>query len=345
MLRDLQTIGTTLIGGTHDDNLAVIEVSLDGGTTRTPAINNGDGTWNYDMATDPNYGGDAPYSLNIYIIDEAENEGSITGNVTIDLQNTLSFDGIDDYVEAPDAASLDITGALTLETWVFFNTSIDEETPLITKWNPDDSPEQRSYLFQIDNTSQVTFAVSTDGTTAAEGTNFSAIQVPYTFQTGRWYHLAATYEPSSYVRVFVNGEQIGENTTNVMASIFNSNASLVLGDNGNQTEVGVGGVTTGEAMEMDEVRVWSVARTQAEIQGAIDVELAGSEPNLEAYYDFNLSAGTTLTDRTSNANNATLNDNNNGVADGSTAGPNLGSIYRFQCRCFSPILCIGLPSH
>ncbi|MEO9482732.1 MAG: LamG-like jellyroll fold domain-containing protein [Ekhidna sp.] len=341
--QDLQTIGTTFIGGTHDDNFAVIEVSLDGGTTRTQATNNGDGTWGYNMAVDPNFGGDVPYTVDIYAIDEAENEGSVSGNVTIDLQNTLSFDGVDDYVEAPDAASIDITGALTLETWVFLNTAIDEEHPLITKWNPDAAPEQRSYLLQFSNTSDVVFAVSTDGTTAAEGTNFSAVQSPYTFQTGRWYHIAATYEPSTFIRIYVNGELIGENTTNVMPSIFNSNASLVLGDNGNQTEVGVGGVTTGEAMEMDEVRIWSEAKSHADIQAAITTELSGSELNLEAYYDFNLALGTALSDRTSNANNATLNDNNNGVADGTTAGPIWGASTVFATDVLAPFFVSGYP--
>lgn len=340
---DLQTIGTTVIGGTIDDNFAAIEVSLDGGTTRTPATNNGDGSWEYDMIVDPNFGGGAPYTVNIYAVDQAENEGSVSGNVTIDIENALSFDGIDDYVEIPDSPSLDITGALTLETWVQFNSAIDEEHPLITKWNPDAGPEQRAYLLQISNTSDVVFAVSTDGTTGAEGTNFSAVQSPYTFQTGRWYHIAATYEPSTFLRVYVNGELVGENTTNIMPSIFNSNASVVLGDNGNQVEVGVGGVTTGEAMLMDETRIWSYAKDQSTLQSEITTTITGSVTDLIASYTYDEVSGTTLFDQGSLGNDGTLNDNNNGVADGVSSGPIWGVSTVYDTDVLAPFFETGYP--
>ncbi|WP_436514338.1 LamG-like jellyroll fold domain-containing protein [Ekhidna sp. To15] len=340
---DLQTIGVTNVGGTIDDNFAAIEVSLDGGTTRTPATNNGDGSWEYDMAVDPNFGGEVPYTVNIYAVDQAENEGSVVGNVALDFQNSLSFDGVDDYVEIPDAASLDITGALTLETWVQFNSAIDEEHPLITKWNPDAGPEQRAYLLQISNTSDVVFAVSTDGTTGAEGTNFSAIQSPYTFQTGRWYHIAATYEPSSFIRVYVNGELVGENTTSIMPSIFNSNASVVLGDNGNQVEVGVGGVTTGEAMLMDETRIWSYAKDQSTLQSEITTTITGSVTDLVASYTYDEISGTTLVDQGSLGNDGTLNDNNNGVADGESSGPIWGVSTVYDADVLAPFYEVGYP--
>lgn len=37
---------------------------------------------------------------------------------------------------------------------------------------------------------------------------------------------------------------------------------------------------------MDEVRLWSVVRTQAEIIGSMRSKLAGTEPNLVAYWRF-----------------------------------------------------------
>jgi len=65
---------------------------------------------------------------------------------------------------------------------------------------------------------------------------------------------------------------------------------------------------------MDEVRIWNTARTQSEIQSSLNTELSGTETGLMAYYNFNQgTAGgtntgiTTLTDRTSNAKNGTLN--------------------------------------
>ncbi|MFK5971063.1 MAG: hypothetical protein QM487_13225 [Candidatus Marithrix sp.] len=38
--------------------------------------------------------------------------------------------------------------------------------------------------------------------------------------------------------------------------------------------------------EIDEVRIWSVARSQAEIQASMNSTLTGSESGLAAYYNF-----------------------------------------------------------
>ena len=47
---------------------------------------------------------------------------------------------------------------------------------------------------------------------------------------------------------------------------------------------------------MDEVRVWSVARTQAQILASKDVELVGNEANLALYVKANEGTGTALAD-------------------------------------------------
>ncbi|WP_420576463.1 BspA family leucine-rich repeat surface protein [Ekhidna sp.] len=243
----------------------------------------------------------------------------------------------------PDAASLDITSDLTIETWVKFSSVVNEETVLVSKWNPDDTPEDRSYLLQVSGTSDLGFAVSTDGTTGAEGVNFSFVSANYSFTAGRWYHIAGTYSPSNALRIYVNGELIGENTTNIMASIHNSNSSVVLGANGNFAEVGVGNVSTGVAMEMDETRIWSIEKSQADIQTDMFNTLTGSITNLNASYTCNYTSGTTLSDDGSLGNNGTLNDNNNGTADGITAGPIWGNSTVYDADVVAPFNISGYP--
>ena len=52
-------------------------------------------------------------------------------------------------------------------------------------------------------------------------------------------------------------------------------------------------------MVLDEVRIWNVARTQSQIQAAMNTELVGTETNLKVYYNFNQGiAGSTNTNRT-----------------------------------------------
>jgi hypothetical protein len=64
---------------------------------------------------------------------------------------------------------------------------------------------------------------------------------------------------------------------------------------------------------LDEIRVWNVARTAEQINGSKNCELQGNETGLVAYYKFNQGNGgqdntaiTSLTDATANANNGTL---------------------------------------
>jgi hypothetical protein len=56
---------------------------------------------------------------------------------------------------------------------------------------------------------------------------------------------------------------------------------------------------------LDEVRVWSTARTQTEIQDNMNRELNGSESGLLLYYNMNEGSGSLVSDKTSNDNNGT----------------------------------------
>jgi len=57
---------------------------------------------------------------------------------------------------------------------------------------------------------------------------------------------------------------------------------------------------------LDEVRLWNVARTAGELQGARTLELSGTEPGLVAYWRFNEGAGMGSADATAGGHTATL---------------------------------------
>jgi hypothetical protein len=64
--------------------------------------------------------------------------------------------------------------------------------------------------------------------------------------------------------------------------------------------------------QIDEVRIWNVARTQAEIQANMYTALQGNESGLVAYYDFEEGFGTTLTNKAvNNKNHGTLTNMDN----------------------------------
>lgn len=236
--QNLQTIGTTIIGGTHDDNLATIEVSLDGGTTRTPATNNGDGTWGYDMSTDPNFGGEVPYSLNFYIIDEAENEGTLAGNVAIDFQNALDFDGIDDGVNTGITTAYGASN-FTWEAW-FYSRNTDAVRKIIAKDVSGNDPE-------------LTLDIVSSGTSVRFKLGAADLQAP--INMNEWYHVAAVRDGLNHY-LYLNGELVASQTLGAAVNHTFTNPITI----GMRSAAGshFNGL-------IDEVRLWSVARTQTEI--------------------------------------------------------------------------------
>lgn len=58
--------------------------------------------------------------------------------------------------------------------------------------------------------------------------------------------------------------------------------------------------------KIDEVRVWNVTRSQAEIQATMKSQLKGNEPGLMAYWKFDEGNGTTAADSSGNGNTGTL---------------------------------------
>jgi len=57
---------------------------------------------------------------------------------------------------------------------------------------------------------------------------------------------------------------------------------------------------------IDEIRLWSVVRTPAEIAGAMRKRLDGTEPGLVGYYRLDESEGITASDGSPSKNDATL---------------------------------------
>ena len=192
--------------------------------------------------------------------------------------NALQFDGANDYVRVPDTNSLDLVTNYTLECWFKANV-LGGLRGLIGKYQ---SPGANGYLLRLNGAELDFDQLSTSG---------------LNLQTGRWYHVAAVKSGGSRT-LYVNG---------VAKTI--SGSALTVQANGDPLCLGVDYLADNNrffAGQMDEVRVWSSARTLTEIQDAMHTELAGTESNLVAYFKCNHAVGTTLLDVTSHGCNGTL---------------------------------------
>ncbi len=196
--------------------------------------------------------------------------------------NALAFDGVDDYVDCGDLPAFATTNIKTMEAWVkFSNLSADQE--IISKSIGSNGMEMLIYNLGTGNPNLCFFCMN--------GTVVSYVSYPASnFQTGVWYHLAAVWDGTKEnMRLYVNGASVGSRTDagNInTGGVNNPAASLKIGQ---WSQAGTNRFFTGS---IDEVRIWSVPRTQPQIQGSM-YDIVSPTTGLEGYYKFDLgSAGT-----------------------------------------------------
>jgi Concanavalin A-like lectin/glucanases superfamily len=107
-------------------------------------------------------------------------------------------------------------------------------------------------------------------------------------ETG-WFHFAMVWDaPSKTLRGVINGVTAGSKTITPMLTTPASKLSIGY----SPTFSGSGGFTG----KIDELRIWSVARSDAEIKSTMGQHLSGKETGLVVYYTFDEGTGTTAKD-------------------------------------------------
>ncbi len=200
--------------------------------------------------------------------------------------NALQFDGSNDFAFVADNASLDITGAVTLETWV----QLSSREPV-----RDQLAVGKRYAYYIySEASAYGGSGNWKGSAWAPGhtdtfgtTNLAA---------GQWYHLAMTFDGET-MKVFVNGQK--ENELSNVSSISTSDYNLSFGMEQSNGEYALDGF-------LDEVRLWDIARSEQQIAADYNKILDPTTAGLVGYWNFDEEDGQTIYDITGNGNNGLL---------------------------------------
>ena len=219
-------------------------------------------------------------------------ETNLTGTASApSFSNTQSIelDGIDDYVDCGNGASLQITGALTISAWVkMSSTSGQSQDCLISK---DNGSSQRSYTLW----GKTSFSSSPIAYIWNGGTNYS-VQATTNIEDDNWHHVMLVYIPSTSLSIYVDGTLENTNTTSIPSSINNANTNINIGRFGNGTFALTGNI--------DEVAVWNSDQSSiASAIGSSPVDLSSYSP--VSWWRFE-GTGTTATDSGSGGNNGTL---------------------------------------
>ncbi len=162
----------------------------------------------------------------------------------------LRFDGVNDYVNAGNGASLNITGkGLTLEAWIKTGNNIAAQ-PIINKWVT--GPGDANYLLWTDHSAssgKIVFVVgNADGGVATEVFSNSVIS------DNNWHYIVGVYDGSNKI-IYIDGIQNA-----IQATTFNMSTTtspLYIGK-----QVWSGQFFNGS---IDDVRIYNYARTPSQI--------------------------------------------------------------------------------
>jgi hypothetical protein len=125
----------------------------------------------------------------------------------------------------------------------------------------------------------------TNGSTDPQGDNKSSgVQA----NTSQWVHFAMTWDGTN-LKAFVNG--VEKVSVPITTMLHTGTTALTIGGYPPAFFNG----------QIDEFRIWTVARTAAQISSTMGKTLAGDEPNLVGYWKFDETSGTTAVDSVTTA--------------------------------------------
>ena len=218
--------------------------------------------------------------------------------VTTPLENNhaLSFGGTNAYVAFGDPAALHLSH-FTLECWfrrdgngVTTSTGtggITDAIPLLTKGRHEADGDVRdmNFFLGIRDSDAVLVADFEEGTTQPTPGLNHPVAGGTTITNGVWHHAAATYDGSEW-RLYLDGNLERQLAVGVLPQ-SNSAQHAALA-----TAMDTSGTAEGYFQGMlDEARVWDYARTQAQIDDALNLPLLAPVDGLVARWGLNENAG------------------------------------------------------
>lgn len=214
---------------------------------------------------------------------------------------SVQFDGTNDNISFASTPTYN-NAAITVEAWINSTSAANEK--VIVSWG--NTTGQNNVQLRMQG-GKLQFGMDAGGWRSVIGTT--------SINTGKWVHVAVV-KSGTFADLYVNGKW------ETQYSSFNNNPSV------NTCRIGVlyynGGLASGTYFvgNIDEVRIWNTARTQAQIKANMYRHLTGSESGLVSYYNMNDGSGTTVTDsKTGGAYPGTLENGPLWKSSGCFAGP------------------------
>jgi hypothetical protein len=198
----------------------------------------------------------------------------------------LKFDGTNDYVLSTLVGAQYDDNAFTLAGWIMPTRYGQQE---VFGWGSSSGFNYNIAYLQINDNMELEAIFS----------GFIFATSSATIPLNTWTHVAYVKDGIN-LKLYINGMLTGSGTES--AGVLNID-EFYLGT----VRGGGGSFWPFFGGYMDNVEVWNVARTEAQLRQYMFYSLAGDESNLKAYYKMSDGTGTTLTDNSTNSNNGTIN--------------------------------------
>ncbi|WP_052596808.1 LamG-like jellyroll fold domain-containing protein [Aureispira sp. CCB-QB1] len=245
--------------------------------------------------------------------------------------NSVLLDGANDYIDLGATTALENQSGFTFETWI---------KPITIDVN-----SERIFSKRLNNTSRIEIFLGNGGTEATNqfikisicnGTSQTANAPNLSVPVGEWTHIAVTFDGTASagnrLKFYANGIRQSLSSDPVATTTPSGTGNAHIGkrsDNNNKPS----------NIELDEIRLWNLARTEQLIRENMHLTLSGCETGLVSYYQLNETSGTATEDVVGN-NPATLV---NGAARISS-GVNTGNSNPSNSQTIAAIATTGVQS-
>jgi len=245
---------------------------------------------------------------NIQLV-EFDGDGKVTKTITLDPKaagdvvsqlpkigaGALQLDGVDDYVQLPDANSIRSIGAgpNTVAMWVKVPEGGTENLELgervgVLLGNYEDADVARA-----------DWEIHDDGQLRIWWNGDIDLYGQTDLRDNGWHHIAFVRESDGKFSLYIDGTFETASTTTTSNLDFQTAFRI-----GSDNRVGASPYFHGA---IDEVTIWNSALSQAEIRQFMNASLTGNESGLVGYWNFDEGIGTTVADNSPNGNNGTIN--------------------------------------
>jgi hypothetical protein len=152
---------------------------------------------------------------------ELQQSSSLQGTPT---DYSVDMHGASNYVLVSDNAALDITADLTLEAWIKLDATPAATWGIVAK--DELAANKKGYTLGITSAKKLYLNIERDGDAVAGGLSLTGQRV---LDVGTWYHVVGTYDPSTSMRLYINGMEDASVTAAVPTSIHSDTNDLWLG--------------------------------------------------------------------------------------------------------------------